>query len=105
MTIDKSATRFRPTTMYADRAITDTLFQGESQSGLRRNTPTAGRYRSGETAVHLFIRETEQGAPPHLYAGPMTCLSDEGERPVRFRWELRHPLPPDVFHCAKVTAG
>ncbi|NAS24283.1 DUF3427 domain-containing protein [Herbidospora sp. NEAU-GS84] len=105
VTIDKSATHYSPTTMYADRAITDTLFQWESQSGLRRNTPTADRYRSGETTVHLFIRETKQGAPPYLYAGPMTYLSDEGERPVRFRWELRHPLPPDVFHFAKVTAG
>ncbi|WP_066372703.1 DEAD/DEAH box helicase [Herbidospora mongoliensis] len=105
VTIDKSETHYSPSTMYADRAITDTLFQWESQSGLRRNTPTAGRYRSGETAVHLFIRETKQGAPPYLYAGPMAYLSDEGERPVKFRWELRRPLPPDVFHFAKVTAG
>ncbi len=39
VTIDKSATHYSPTTMYADRAITETLFQWESQSGLRRNTP------------------------------------------------------------------
>ncbi len=52
--------------------------------------------------MRLFIPETEQDAPPCLYAGPRTYLSDKGERPVRFRWESRHPLPPDVFHFAKV---
>ncbi|WP_066936494.1 DUF3427 domain-containing protein [Microtetraspora fusca] len=109
VTIDKSESLFSPTTMYHDRAITPSLFQWESQSTLRRTNPTALRYQSGRSDVHLFIREHKReeglGAPPYLYAGPMTYEDCEGDRPVRFRWRLEHPLPSDVFHFAKVTAG
>lgn len=109
VTIDKSDHHYSPTTMYHDRAITSELFQWESQSTLRRTNPTAQRYRAGQSAVHLFIRESKRdeglGAPPYLYAGPMTYVDCEGDRPVRFRWRLERPLPADVFHYAKVTAG
>ncbi|MEV0973670.1 DUF3427 domain-containing protein [Microtetraspora glauca] len=109
VTIDKSADHYLPTTMYHDRAITPSLFQWESQSTLRRGNPTAQRYRSGRSSVHLFVREHKReeglGAPPYLYAGPMIYEHCVGDRPVRFRWRLEHPLPPDVFHFAKVTAG
>ncbi|WP_214108741.1 DUF3427 domain-containing protein [Acrocarpospora catenulata] len=109
VTIDKSVSLFSPTTMYHDRAITPSLFQWESQSTLRRSNPTAQRYQSGQSSVHLFVRENKRdeglGAPPYLYAGPMTYEHCEGDRPVRFRWRLEHSLPLDVFHYAKVTAG
>ncbi|MFE0155674.1 DUF3427 domain-containing protein [Nonomuraea sp. NPDC059007] len=109
VTIDKSETLYSPTTMYHDRAITPTRFQWESQSTLRRTNPTARRYMSGESTVHLFIREHKRdeglGAPPYLYAGPMTYMDCDGDRPVRFQWKLEHPLPLDIFHYAKVTAG
>ncbi|GIH24925.1 hypothetical protein Aph01nite_32350 [Acrocarpospora phusangensis] len=109
VTIDKSESLFSPTTMYHDRAVTPVLFQWESQSPLRRTNPTAVRYQSGRSDVHLFIREHKReeglGAPPYLYAGPMAHESCEGDRPVRFRWRLEYALPLDVFHFAKVTAG
>jgi hypothetical protein len=35
----------------------------------------------------------------------MTFEDREGDRPVRFRWRLEFPLPLDIFHFAKVTAG
>ncbi|GAA4056292.1 DUF3427 domain-containing protein [Nonomuraea soli] len=109
VTIDKSENLYSPTTMYHDRAITPTRFQWESQSTLSRSNPTARRYMSGESTVHLFIRENKRddglGAPPYLYAGPMTFMDCDGDRPVRFQWRLEHPLPLDVFHFAKVTAG
>lgn len=35
----------------------------------------------------------------------MTYVSHEGSRPIRFRWQLDHALPADVYHYAKATAG
>ncbi|MBE3009058.1 DUF3427 domain-containing protein [Microbispora sp. NEAU-D428] len=108
VTINKSDKGFKPSTMYNDRAITPSLFQWESQSTTREMSETGQRYVShtqrGST-VHLFIRESKESAPPYLYAGPMTYLEHEGERPMRIRWRLDYPLPADVFHYAKVTAG
>lgn len=109
VTIDKSEDHYSPTTLYHDRAISETLFQWESQSTLRSTTATARRYISGQSTVHLLIRKSKRdeglGAPPYTYAGPMQYVSHEGERPIRFVWRLEHPLPPEVFHYAKTTAG
>ncbi|MCW2904138.1 MAG: type restriction protein res subunit [Streptosporangiaceae bacterium] len=45
------------------------------------------------------------GAPPYVYAGPMTYKEHDGERPIRFLWRLDNALPADVFHDSKVTSG
>ncbi|MBB5775072.1 DUF3427 domain-containing protein [Nonomuraea jabiensis] len=109
VTVDKSEDHYSPTTLYHDRAISEELFQWESQSTLRSSTATARRYLAGESTVHLLIRQSKRdeglGAPPYTYAGPMRYVSHEGERPIRFVWRLDHPLPPEVFHYAKATAG
>ncbi|MGW0195241.1 DUF3427 domain-containing protein [Nonomuraea sp. NPDC003201] len=108
-TIDKTVGRYSPTTLYQNRAISEDLFQWESQSPLRSSTPTARRYVAGESTAHLLIRKSKRdeglGTPPYTYAGPVQYVSHEGERPVRFVWRLDHPLPPEVFHYAKATAG
>ncbi|MGW0484840.1 DUF3427 domain-containing protein [Nonomuraea sp. NPDC003214] len=109
VTIDKLEDHYSPTTLYADRAISEDLFQWESQSTLRSSAATARRYVTGESTIHLLIRQSKRdeglGAPPYTYAGPMRYVSHEGERPVRFVWRLDHRLPPEVFHYAKATAG
>jgi superfamily II DNA or RNA helicase/HKD family nuclease len=109
VTIDKAEDAYSPTTLYRDRAISADLFQWESQSTLRSSAATARRYMSGESTVHLLIRQSKRdeglGAPPYTYAGPMRYVSHEGERPIRFVWRLDHQLPPEVFHYAKTTAG
>ncbi|MGY1834354.1 DUF3427 domain-containing protein [Blastococcus sp. SYSU DS0510] len=111
VTLQKTESHYSPTTMYADHAISPTLFQWESQNTTRPGTGVGGRYinhRELGSSVHLFLRETKAadgnlGAPPYLYAGPMTYLSHTGERPMRIHWRLDHALPADVFHAAKVA--
>ncbi|MGW2161118.1 DUF3427 domain-containing protein [Nonomuraea sp. NPDC001699] len=109
VTVDKSEDHYSPTTLYHDRAISEDLFQWESQSTLRSSAATARRYVTGASTVHLLVRQSKRdeglGAPPYTYAGPMRYVSHEGERPVRFVWRLDHRLPPEVFHYAKATAG
>jgi hypothetical protein len=111
VTLVKSDAHFSPTTMYADHAISPTVFQWESQSTTAENSPTGQRYinhREMGSSVHLFVRETKTadgtlGTPPYLYAGPMAYLSHTGERPMRILWQLERALPADVFHAAKVA--
>lgn len=111
VTLVKTEAHFSPTTMYADHAISPTLFQWESQNSTAERSPTGQRYvnhRELGTSVHLFVRETKTadgalGTPPYLYAGPMTYVSHTGERPMRILWRLEHALPADVFHAAKVA--
>ena len=113
VTLRKTERHYSPTTMYQDRAISPSLFQWESQSLTTEASPTGQRYinhgRRGST-VHLFVRETKEadgdlGAPPYLYAGPMTYVSHTGERPMRILWHLAYELPADTFHAARVAVG
>ena len=111
VTLLKTEAHFSPTTMYADHAISPSLFQWESQSTTAEKSPTGQRYINHSdlgSSVHLFVRETKTadgtlGTPPYLYAGPMTYVSHTGERPMRILWQLQHALPADVFHAAKVA--
>jgi len=111
VTLTKSEGHFSPTTMYADSAITPTLFQWESQNTTTDASPVGQRYvhhRERGSSVHLFVRESKTadgslGVPPYLYAGPMTYQSHAGNRPMRILWRLDHALPGDVFHSAKVA--
>ncbi|MGC4809061.1 DUF3427 domain-containing protein [Micromonospora sp. DT228] len=110
VTLVKSATHYSPTTMYADRAVTETLFQWESQSTTSAASATGQRYRTGGSAVHLFVRETrvpdrDLGAPAYLYAGTMTYESHTGDRPMRILWRLHHALPADVYATARTIAA
>jgi hypothetical protein len=88
------------------------MAERESQSLTTEASPTGQRYinhaRFGST-VHLFVRETKEadgdlGAPPYLYAGPMTYVSHTGERQMRILWRLAHELPADIFHAARVVS-
>jgi hypothetical protein len=70
------------------------------------------RCRPNEQAVMFFVTLTKTerhdgdlGAPPYLYAGPITYTQHTGDRPMRSLWHLHHPLPADIFHAARVAAG
>ncbi|MGC4805111.1 DUF3427 domain-containing protein [Micromonospora sp. DT233] len=113
VTLVKSERHYSPTTMYADRAITERLFQWESQSTTSVASATGQRYVNHEeqgSTVHLFVRQTrvpdrDLGAPTYLYAGPMTYRSHSGDRPMRIVWELAHPLPGDMYSAARTIAA
>ncbi|MGW3604380.1 DUF3427 domain-containing protein [Micromonospora sp. NPDC005161] len=113
VTLVKSEEHYSPTTMYTDRAITDSLFQWESQSTTSSASGTGQRYiqhaERGST-VHLFVRETkladrDLGAPPYLYAGPMTYQEHSDDRPMRIIWRLQHRLTADMYAAARAIAA
>jgi superfamily II DNA or RNA helicase/HKD family nuclease len=113
VTLRKTEKHYSPSTMYEDRAISPSLFQWESQSTTSSATPTGQRYvhhRERGSTVHLFMRESKEadgdlGAPPYLYAGPMSYVSHSGDRPMRVLWKLQHELPADMFRSARVAAS
>lgn len=113
LNLRKTEKHFSPTTMYADRAISPSLFQWESQNATSVASKSGQRYihhRERGSSVHLFFRDSKEadgdlGAPAYLYAGPATYVSHTGERPMRLIWRLEYELPADVFHAARVAAG
>ncbi|GAA2493565.1 DUF3427 domain-containing protein [Winogradskya humida] len=113
VTLTKTEQHYSPTTMYQDVAITDSLFQWESQSTTSTASATGQRYvhhfKRG-SSVHLFLRDVKDadgdlGVPPFLYAGTMVYERHSGDRPMRIEWRLDHPLPADVFHAARLMAA
>ncbi|MCP5130195.1 MAG: DUF3427 domain-containing protein [Pseudomonadales bacterium] len=98
-TLDKSAGKFSPTTMYRDYAISRELIHWESQSSTSLNSPTGQRYCNHfdeGTKVMLFARQnTDERA--FWFLGPATYVSHESERPMGIIWKLGTPLPGDLF--------
>jgi hypothetical protein len=112
VTLDKSDADFKPTTRYADFAVSPSLFQWESQNGTSSSSPTGRRYveHVGRgTRVVLFVRERKRDdrgeSMPYLCLGPARYLRHESERPMRILWELESPMPADFFQATKVAAG
>jgi hypothetical protein len=113
VTLNKTEKHFSASTMYADTALSNTLFQWESQSSASATSAAGQRYvnqqRSG-LSFHLFVREwridPDTGATmPFLYFGPATYVSHEGAKPMRIRWKLHYPIPADVLRRSKVIAS
>lgn len=103
VTFQKTEREFSPSTMYADYPVSRTRLHWDSQS----NTAQADRagqdlIRHVERGVTVLIfartRKKERGiAQPFIFLGPGTHVSHEGERPIRFVWDLSHPMPVDLF--------
>ena len=85
------------------------LFHWESQSGTTRRSPTGRRYLDGTSTVLLFVRRTAKDAsgraPGFVFLGPVTRVSDRGEKPISITWRLQRPMPETLFALAKAAAG
>ncbi|MBL8897335.1 MAG: DUF3427 domain-containing protein, partial [Planctomycetes bacterium] len=98
-TLDKTKGNFSPTTRYRDYAISRELIHWESQSVTRADSETGRRYREHAqrgSSIFLFARrDTQERA--FTFLGPADYVSSESERPIRFVWKLRVPLPAELF--------
>jgi hypothetical protein len=98
-TLDKSSGGFSPTTRYRDYAISRTLIHWESQSSTRADSPTGLRYRSHERdgrSIMLFSRLRADDRA-FWFLGPGAYRGHIGEKPMAITWELRQPLPGDLY--------
>jgi hypothetical protein len=113
VTLNKDEKHYSPTTMYQDRAITNRIFQWESQSTTSESSPTAQRYinhvKTGST-FHLFVRDhrTEKEnsvTMAYRYLGPATYISHTGSRPLKINWNLQYAIPAELFVKLRTIAS
>ena len=113
VTLDKTELYFSASTMYADTAISEHVFQWESKSETSDSSTRGQRYihqKIEGISFHLFVRQfkkdPETGVTmPYMYFGPGTYMSHTGNRPMRIRWYLEHAIPADVLVKSKVIAS
>ncbi|MCA9911841.1 MAG: DUF3427 domain-containing protein, partial [Anaerolineae bacterium] len=110
VTLNKSAQDFSDTTMYKDYAISEWLFHWESQSTTSVSSKTGQRYlnhASNGTRIALFIRREKRDLSgrtlPFFFAGHVTYVKHESDRPVAITWKLEHPLPGDLVHLLRTA--
>jgi superfamily II DNA or RNA helicase len=98
-TLDKTSGGFSPTTRYRDYAVSRDLIHWESQSGTRADSSTGQRYQhhvNQGSSIMLFARlNTDDRA--FWFLGPATYVKHEGEQPMAITWQLKHPLPADLY--------
>lgn len=104
VTRNKENSGFSMQTMYKDFAITESVFQWESQHMTKADSQEVKDYISGARIPLLFLqeeKETEDGIiRSFVFLGKMNYLSHEKECPVQFKFELETSMPSDVFSWA-----
>ena len=87
---------------YADFPLTEKLFQWQSQSSTRADSP--GGLRHLQPAAQgvvplLFVRESKKDARgvtnAFRFLGPVEPAAHRGERPITIEWKLGTPLLPE----------
>ncbi len=103
VTFQKTEKEFSPSTMYDNYPISRELLHWESQS------TTAQHHQDGRNLIdHLargytvlvFARDRKERnavTAPFTCLGPVDIVRYEGERPIRFVWRLRAPMPVEMF--------
>jgi superfamily II DNA or RNA helicase/HKD family nuclease len=102
-TLRKSEREFSPTTRYHDYFESPTRMHWESQNATGRDTATGRRLLSPDSRHFLFVRETK--SDPYLCLGFAKRVWDDGERPIRIRWELDFPVPDHHYVRLAQAAG
>jgi hypothetical protein len=89
--------------MYADYPISRSVLHWESQSNTALDSPT------GQNLVHhtargytilVFARDRKKHnncTVPFQFLGPVDHVSHENERPIKMVWQLRYPMPVEMF--------
>ena len=106
---------FSPTTMYKDHAKSQTIFHWESPNNTTLISEPGRRYISDDCVKMLFIRQSKRkqmditGSYPignqtsnYIFLGPVNrVLNYEGECPIGIDYELKYPIPADVYEYAR----
>jgi superfamily II DNA or RNA helicase len=104
ITLKKSSSDYKESTLYEDYAISETLFHWQSQSRTSRTSSTGKRYllqRENGLRVLLFVRESREDGNRHTM--PYRCLglasiqSDQGSKPISIVYELEEGMPKRIF--------
>jgi superfamily II DNA or RNA helicase/HKD family nuclease len=103
ITYQKTEKEFSPSTMYADYPISRHLLHWESQSNTSQQSNTGqnliNHLERGYTIL-VFARNQKKRnrcTVPFVFLGPAERVSYENERPIKMVWNLKHPMPVEMF--------
>jgi len=91
---------------YADRFLSPTEFQWESQNQTspedKRGTAIREQAKQGRT-LHLFVRfhgkAPDSAGEPFVYCGPVDYVRHQGANPMRVWFRLEEKLPQDLYRA------
>jgi superfamily II DNA or RNA helicase len=106
-TLDKTEGNFSPTTRYKDYAITPERIHWESQSLTRAHSKTGIRYQNhveqgSEVMLFARLKQTDRA---FWFLGPATYIRHTGECPMEIDWQLKYPLPGDLYAQFAAVVG
>ncbi|WP_163559354.1 DUF3427 domain-containing protein, partial [Halomonas sp. NO4] len=108
VTFRKDERDFSPTTRYRDYPISPTLLHWESQSNTTQASGAGQNYlhfKERGYTILFFARLTkriEGETAPFIFLGPAKALkSYQGDRPIAMTWELKYPMPAELFEEAR----
>ena len=94
-------------TNYNDFAISDTLFNWESQNSVTQASKSGQNYINETQTMLLFVRQ-QSSAPDNknrtmgfTYLGKVSLVKYKGEKPIEIIWKLKTPMPASVLKIAK----
>ncbi|MEJ7766593.1 MAG: DUF3427 domain-containing protein [Chitinophagaceae bacterium] len=113
ITLNKSAANFSPTTLYEDFAISDRLFNWQSQNAAR---PDMGKglsyieHRKLGKKILLFVREQSDdeygNTMGFVFLGEADYVEHEGSKPMTITWRLREEMPAYIWkESGKLSVG
>lgn len=82
----------------------------ETQANTTPESPTGQNliHFKARGYTHLLFARSEkriEGATaPFIFLGPASdIISHEGARPIRMIWELKHPMPAELFEVSRTA--
>ncbi len=105
VTLDKRE-GFAERVQYHDYAISSVQFHWQTQNRAGFDNATGRRYldsRENGWRFQLFVRENQDSA--YVALGPVALERHEGDRPISITWQLKQPMPIEIFRRFSVLRG
>lgn len=105
VTLDKRE-GFSERVQYHDYAISPERFHWQTQNRAGLDNATGRRYldsRENGWRFQLFVREDQDSA--YVALGPVVLMHYEGDRPISITWQLKQPMPIEIFRRFSVLRG
>lgn len=93
-------------TNYNDFAQSSRKFHWETQNRVSPLSPTGQKYIHQTQTMLLFVRKQARAADNpyrtmgYVYLGEVTLESYQGSRPMQIVWNLKDPMPGEVYEYA-----
>ena len=110
VTLNKSDKDFSPSTQYKDFAISESLFNWQSQhtaNHFNKGRRYSEQKQNGRKFI-LFIRENKKDAygfvPPYYCLGLVDYVDSHGDNPITVTWKLHNNIPGFILDKAQKMA-